>query len=344
MKKSTKSRILTICNVFTPLVDIGVLFVLASTLIKKEDKAMTVAGYACIALVAFVCWRWAKAIYLVLKSKSEADYYLLANRVIPICGKQRAGKSSLASYLATRALGNVYSNIPLRIRGNYTNKLTTDVLTCRTQIPDGSLLIVDEANLFYNNIHSDIDDNNIFGQAILCQLVGHFFDGNIIYSAVDTDRIPKQLRACYSAQLQVVGSAPYRYSFIGDALLRLAVKFTLKEKRIFTGLRVWKAQHYEKIKEEQYVSLLGDKENEFSPLIKFACWQNFGLSQYDDRYMKAYYKDMPEEPKLLWDSLEINKKDFENLYDSVMINYLTNIAKEREEMNKTVRIRYNSEK
>lgn len=337
MSKQIKSIILTWLNKLTPIVDIFVFAYIFRYFNEREESSSKILAYAALFGIGFVIYRWVKAFWIVHKSKNEGYYYLLSNRVIPICGKQRVGKSSLASYFASLADGDIYSNIPLRIRGKYTNKLTTDILTCRKQIDDGSCLVIDEANLFYNNIHSEIDDDNIFGQAVLCQCVGHFFDGNIMYVAVDTDRIPKQLRACYSAQLQVTGSKPYRYSLLGDLLLKVLVKILLREQRVFTGLRVWKAQHYEKIKEEQYTSLLGDKENEFSPMLTFAMWQNFGLSMYDDRYMKAYYKDKPHAPIAKWDSLIINKEDFKNLYDSVFLNYLNNLNKE-EEKKKTVRI------
>lgn len=328
MNKHIKSRILTLLNKITPLVDIVALAFIFNQCNKSEKQHLMFIGYVALFGIGFCIYRWIKAFWIVHKSNVQGYDYLLANRVIPICGKQRVGKSSLASYFSSLAIGETYSNIPLKIKGKYTNKLTTKILTCRERIPDGSLLVVDEANLFYNNIHSDIDDDNIFGQAVLCQCVGHFFDGNILYVAVDTDRIPKQLRVCYSAQLQVVSSCAYKYSILGDLLLKMLVKTLLKEKRVFTGLRVWKAQHYEKIKEEQYISALGDKENEFAPLLTFAMWQNFGLSTYDDRYMRSYYDDKPRARDDRWDSLIINKEDFKALYDSVFLNYLEMISKE----------------
>lgn len=333
-----KSRILSIFNKITPLVDIGIFYYLFSYLNAQEHILFKIFSYVCIAGIIFVLYRWGRAMYLVVKSKKEVSEYLLANRVIPICGKQRVGKSSLASYFAQVVRENVYSNIPLRVNGKYTYKLNSDILTCRKQIPDLSLLIVDEANLFYNNIHSDKEDSNIFGQAVLCQCVGHFFDGNVLYVSVDVERLPKQIRDVYSAKLQVTASESYRYSLLGDLLLRVSAKIFLRDERIFTGLRVWKAQHYEFIHQEQYISLLGNKDNEFSPMLTFCAFQNFGLSTYDDRYMKAYYKDKPHNQNDRWNSLILNKEDFEQLYDGAVIAYLNNLKKEEEQKQKKIRI------
>lgn len=338
-----KSRVLTFLNKITPLVDLLVLYELFKYFNSHENEDYHFVAYLMLALIGYVLFRWGKAFWLVSKSKREAYDYLLSNRVIPICGKQRVGKSSLASYFATVNIGKVYSNIPLRIRGRFTNKLNSDMLTCRKRVEDGSMFIVDEASLFYNNVKSDDVDSNIFGQAVLCQCVGHFFDGNILYVSVDTDRLPKPIRDCYSAQIQVVESVSYKYSFLGDILLHWLAKMLLRELRIFTGLRCWKAQHYEHIRQEQYISLLGDKSNEFAPLMTFASFQNFGLSTYDDRYMKAYYLDKPVATDDMWTSLILNKTDFEQLYDGAVIAYLNKIRDEQKQEEKRIHIIDSSE-
>lgn len=328
-KQKKIPRIFSFFNKITPLVDIACLWMIFDNY-KSNAKNANLIRIAALIGIAFVLWRWGKAFYKVFKSKHTADYYLLDNRVIPICGKQRVGKSSLACYFAKRNIGKVFSNIPLRLKGKYTYKLTTPILTCREQVEDYSMFLVDEASLFYNNLKSDDTSGVIYGQAVMCQCVGHFFDGNIIYVSVDTNRLPKQIRDNYSAMLQVVGSDCYKYSFIGDALLTMLAKRYYKTKRIYTGLRIWNAQHYESIKEEQYISLLGNnsKENGFSPLYEFACFQTFGLDEYDDRYMKAYYKTKPIHKPNIWTSLQLNEEDFKYLYDSALFKYLTRIDEE----------------
>ena len=322
-KKQSLPHLFSLLNKITPLVDLLALWVIFQ---RYQGDNQGVVKVACLILIGFIAFRWGKAFWIVMKSKTTADLYLLDNRVIPICGKQRVGKSSLACYFANRNIGKVYSNIPLRLKGKYTNKLTTEILTCREQVEDYSMFLVDEASLFYNNLKSE-DTDVIYGQAVMCQCVGHFFDGNIVYVSVDTSRLPKQIRDNYSAVLQVVGSDCYKYSFLGDMLLAGAVKAFYKTKRVYTGLRIWKAQHYEAIKQDQYVSLLGQnaENNGFAPLYEFASFQSFGLDEYDDRYMKAYYKTKPRHRPNIWDSLQLTPEDFEYLYDSALFKYLKQI-------------------
>lgn len=352
MKKQKRSkgklapRVLSFLNKITPLVDIFVLWLIFDRYQGGENSA--IVKILALLGIAFIIYRWIKAFWKVERSKHEADFYLLDNRVIPICGKQRVGKSSLACYFAKRNIGDVYSNIPLRLKGKFTNKLTTNILTCREQVEDYSMFVVDEASLFYNNLKSDDTNGVIYGQAVMCQCVGHFFDGNIIYVSVDTSRLPKQIRDNYSAILQVVGSDSYRYSWVGDMILRALARIYYKNKRIYTGLRIWNAQHYESIKEDQYISLLGknSQENGFAPLYEFATWQTFGLDEYDDRYMKAYYKTKPKHRPNIWDSLQLNEEDFKYLYDSALFKYLARIDAENamKERMKEIGIEEKSEK
>lgn len=324
-KKLVISKILTVLNLLTPLIDLCFLYDFYEIFQDQEDY--TWLSYVALAGIVYLLYRWGKALFMVWKSKTDALEYLLNNRVIPICGKQRVGKSSLASYFSKIMPKSVYSNVPIKIKGKFTKKLTTDILTCKERIPDGSLLFVDEASLFYYNNKTENGDDNIFGQAVLCQCVGHFFDGNILYVSVDTDRLPKPIRDNYSSLLQVTASGSYKYSILGDALLEFFAKPLLKEKRIFTGVRVWKAQHYERIMQEQYISLLGKEENEnkFAPFMKFASFQTFGLDTYDDRYMQAYYLEKPEHKDERWKSLQLTYADFKDLYDGAVIKYLVSL-------------------
>lgn len=333
-KRQIFSKVLSLLNVVTPLVDIYIFYSLYETM---KTKGKTTQSYIFLILIGFVMFKWIKAIYLVVKSKIEAEQYLLNNRVVPICGKQRVGKSSIACYFSRIMNTSVYSNIPLKIKGKFTKKLNTDILTCRKKVPENSLFLVDEASLFYNNIKTDQDEDLVFGQAVLCQCVGHFFDGNILYVSVDTERLPKLLRDNYSCRLQVIESECYKYSFIGDKFLQILARVLLKEKRVYSGLRVWKAQHYERVMSEQYISLLGQSEenNQFSPVYTFASFQNFGFDTYDDRYMKAYYDELPQNLDTYWQSFYLKNEDFKNMYDSAVLKYLETITETKE---KNIRI------
>lgn len=326
-----KSRIFTILNKITPLVDIAVLFWLYDWFSKQEKST-----FQCLLIaffLGFTVYRWIKAFWKVWRSHVQANDYLSDNRVIPICGKQRSGKSSIACYFSKKAYGEVYSNIPLKLRGRFTQKLTTELLTCEERVEDYSLFLVDEASLFYNNVKSDTDNDTIYGQAVLCQCVGHFFDGNILYVSVDTDRIPKLIRDNYSCCLQILGQETYKYSIIGDYILKKVWKLLTKQKKVYTGLRIWRAQHYEFIRSEQYVGQLGDENNGFSPLLTFASFQTFGLDEYDDRYMRKFYDEQPSHIDDYWDSLLLDLDDFKNMYDGYVIEYMEKLRNKKKQSN-----------
>lgn len=335
-------KIFKILNHFTWLVDCAFLFALSKQIGKQQGLAYNVLSIVCYVGIALIVWRVGKAHFLAIRSKMMARDYMRANRVIPVCGKQRVGKSSLACYMASCGgrYRRIYSNIPLKIKGRYTYKLTAEELAIKTAVPESSIMLVDEANLFYNNVKSDSTDPAIFGQSVLCQLVGHFFDGNIFYVAVDTGRLPKLIRDNYSAHLQVLESISYNYSIIGNLLLNVLHSVLMPGEQFFSGLRLWHAQHYEHIIDEAYTALLGqdEKQNMFSPVKTFCRFQDFGLSEYDDRYMQYYYQDIPEDTTGQWNSLSLSSVDLQSMYDGEVIKYLNQLQRmksEKEEKQKS---------
>lgn len=334
-------RVLTVFNILSPFLDIFVACKIMSAY-PKGDKMHWLFMFLGLALLGFTLFRSVRGALLVIRSRTKAREYLLNNRVLPIDGKQGVGKSSLSCYFLKMSGGECFSNVPIKIHGKFTRKLSPKVLNIRTRVPERSALLVDEANLFYHNLFTDTDEN-LFGQAVLCQCIRHFFDGNIIYCAVDTTRLPKIIRDNYSARLQVVESQSFQIAVFGAWAVRLLARFMLPKDRIFTGLRVWKAQHFEKLSEPNYIGIVGQKENEFSPLLTFATYQTFGLTAYDDRYMRFYYDDKPEEPLKRWESLSLNYTDFNNLYDGQVIKYLNSIKEEPKAEPNTKKIKIKKE-
>lgn len=334
--KDKFNKILNIYNKITVFVDIGFIFMFINQLDKIEEKTgpETVLYYGLFILLFVLCYKYIRAFVYVVKSTMDREVYLLNNRVVAICGKQRVGKTSLGVYFAKYSK-KVYSNTPMKVRRKYTNKLTTDILTLKTRIDDKSLLVIDEANLFYNNTMSH-EEKTLYGQALLCQCVGHFFDGNILYIATDVDRMPKIIRDEWATKLQVIRSKSYHYSFIGDSLLKLLYFLVNGESLKYTGIRLWEAQQYEKIQQEQYISLVGKKENEnmFSPFYQFADFQNIGVVEYDDRYMNQYYLERDINIDEKWDSLQLNVDDFTKLYDGLLSKYIKGLEDEKENTKK----------
>lgn len=321
--KTAFNRFLNVLNKISVFIDVAFIFwFMTNALPTDRDTLQNVIYYGALILAVVLLYRYVRAWIHIIKSKMDRDVYMLNNRVIAVCGKQRVGKTSLSVYFAKNAL-KVYTNVPMRINKKYTYKLTTDILTLKTRIEDKSILVVDEANLFYNNTISH-EDKTLFGQGLLCQCVGHFFDGNICYIATDINRMPKLIRDEWSSKLQVLKSRSYRYSIIGDFLIKCIYRLVNREGLKFTGVRLWDCQQYETIEAEQYISLLGLKENEnkFSPMYTFADFQGIGRVEYDDRYMNEYYTQRPYNKDLNWDSLQLNSKDFNDMYDGIMIKYL----------------------
>lgn len=326
------NRILNIFNRFTVLVDFAFILHFINKLHKINDKSdiETVLYYGLMVLLVVLAFKYIRATFYVIKSAMDREIYLLNNRVVAVCGKQRVGKTSMGVYFAKYGK-KVYTNTPMKIKRKYTNKLTTDILTLKTKIDDNSLLVIDEANLFYNNTMSH-EEKTLYGQALLCQCVGHFFDGNIIYIATDVDRMPKIIRDEWATKLQVIRSKSYHYSFVGDSLLKL-LYFVVNGKSLkYTGLRIWEAQQYEKIQQEQYISLLGKNEgdNKFSPFYQFADYQNIGVVEYDDRYMNKYYTERIQNNDEKWNSLQLNTEDFGKMYDGLLAKYIKNLDSDKQ--------------
>ena len=79
------------------------------------------------------------------------------NRVQGFEGSQGRGKTSLMLYMASILKKPVYSNIPFKIRGDFTYVLGTDIINLKTAVKEKALLLFDEISLYYNNL--------LFGQS-----------------------------------------------------------------------------------------------------------------------------------------------------------------------------------
>lgn len=336
MIKEKLNRLLSFFNKVSYFVDAIFLLTILSKVNNKDNQSNSdnLLMWVAILFLVVLTFKYIRALVYIIKSRMDREVYLLSNRVVAITGKQRAGKSSIGVYFAKYAKKR-YTNIPMRIKRKYTYKLTTDILTLKTKIDDGSIVLVDEANLFYNNTMSH-EEKTLFGQALLCQCVGHFFDGNILYISTDITRMPKIIRDEWSTTLQVIRSRSYHYSIIGDSILKLLYFIVNKEQLKYTGCRMWECQQYEKIQEEQYISLLGqnEKNNHFSPFYIFTDFQDIGSVEYDDRYMRAYYTERPDNKDIEWDSLQLSKEDFQTLYDGLLSKYIKHIEEDKTEINK----------
>lgn len=326
-RKKLLNRIFSKANKFSFIIDliIAVIFIC--------DKSIVFALFGLV-LACFTVYRVIKAYIKVKRSKTIAYDYLRNNRVLALEGKQRVGKTSLACYFISVMNEDSFSNIPLKIKGKYTNKLETAHLSCDKKLPEYSVLFIDECNLFYNNLYQEKsskgNNSTIFGQAMLEQCIGHFTDGNMIYSSTDIERLPSEIRKNISATGRVLEQYTENYSIFGSLLLKLIYKI-LGYKEVYTGLRCWKMQHFERISsysENYYFDLSAattETENKdiYSPVYHFAAYNDFTDFEYNDRFMLGLYKNLNLSNSDLWTDLEFNFKDLPNLYDSQLIKYMS---------------------
>lgn len=77
----------------------------------------------------------------------------------------------------------------------------------------------------------------------------------------------------------------------------------------------------------------------FSPVKTFCRFQDFGLSEYDDRYMQYYYQDIPEDTTGKWNSLSLSAVDLQSMYDGEVIKYLNQLQRLKNEKEERPRIK-----
>ena len=313
-------------NILSPLVDI----LIGIYVYNSYSGERQIFNYLGLLYVAYIVYRFGRALLKVSGSKDRARSYMADNRVIAMDGPQRRGKTSLAGYFGLCSGGDVFGNVPMKIRGKYTYQLTTEMLTCQYQLPQYSFLHIDECNLFYHNLKDQKKfDSLIFGQAALEQCIGHFTDGNMVYSSTDVFRLPKQIRDNFSSHLQVLGQESYQFSYIGSALIKIISKF-FGVRRCFTGLRCWTAQHFEKISDDGYTydlssNTVDDKDKRYADMLQFAMFQSPNTFEYDDRYMRAFYDKLRIPHYERWKKLALDMEDFSLLYDSEILKYFKSI-------------------
>lgn len=327
-------RFYKVLNILSVFIDLGI----AIYFTKLDDKVYQICGFI---YLIFTLWKFGKAVFLVLRSKREAKEYLEDNRILPIEGKQRVGKTSLSCYFIKVLNNDTYSNVPLKIKGNFTNKITTEILSLEKKIEENAIIYIDECNLYYNNLRNgkSTENNNIFGQSIFAQCVGHFTDGNIIYSSTYTDKLPKEIRVNFSCKCQVLKQQTYNFALIGSIVLKLIARlFGIKD--IYTGLRHWTVQHFEKIhafgnddgeSNGEYKVDLNNPNGKFAPIYEFYDFQGADY-EYNDRYMKGLYDILDNAIKLKHNNLNIDISDNSLLYDAEVFKYMTEVYEKQKKL------------
>lgn len=305
-------RILSIINRFAHFLDIAVFYLLADWLSPTlSNDIMKFAIYAIpiVQLVRAVKWEWR-----IQQSKVLIRDMCQNGRVMGFTGAQGRGKTSFMLYCLAVLKRPVYSNFPCKIRNQFVHVLEKDILNLQTKIPDGSVTVIDEATLLYHNLMIDTaklstEHKSLFAQEVTQQLVRHFFDGNMFYSSVDITRLPQFMRENVGLTNLMLGQGNVRLSYFTGLVCTILGRFC---GLIIDGsVRYWDVQQLERIPEKGYVFDLSNQDKDtdatkFANLIRFCGFNTAALFEYDDRFMRGVYAELPDHIDTFWQSLDFS--------------------------------------
>lgn len=263
--------------------------------------------FALLYLVAaiYCCYRGLKYKFLVYKSKSNILYDAYNSRVQCFEGPPGRGKTSLMNYTASLLKSDIFSNVPIKVYGDYVNILSSDLLSFKFRYPDNSVILIDEASLFYNNL----DKTNCYDLEVLLQLIRHICDGNAFFATIKASRLPQQLREKIGLCKYLTGQKTIYDSLFFGQLFRF-INYLLKIK-CPSGIRVWQYQTFEDIDHSNYTFDLSSNESSvnmkhFSNLVECYAYNSSLKFEYNDRFMFGLVKDIP-----IVNPIKFNTLDYE---------------------------------
>lgn len=325
--KNLLFKIFAFLNRFAHWCDFVIFYFLTDWVYNTQFKENSL-GWLCYIPLIFQLYLCIKYEWLVFKSRGICENILYNGRVMGFSGKQGCGKSSFACYLASfRRFSKVYSNIPLQIKNKFTRVLESDILLLNSKIEDNSLLFIDEATLFYHNLKTQNNNNlsdSLYSQEILTQLIRHFFDGNLFYISTDINRLPQVLKENIGLTNFMLRQDNKIVSYLTGNIVVLVGKllgFNFKN-----GIRHWQFQQFEKIPDKNYTFDLANQESDtnlknYANLIDVYAFNNPNLFNYDDRFMKGVYAELPKHIDNYWESLEFNGELLSQIGYGEIVNY-----------------------
>lgn len=287
-----------------------------------------------LALSILLYWLAIKKIYNIWKSKKIIIYEENNKRVIGMEGPPGSGKTSLMFLVSSIMKRPVFTSAPAKINGEYTYKLTKEITSVNCRIPYGSMLDIDEITLYYNNNNANKYNDEIEGLEMQMQLLRHFYDGNIQTASVEMDRLLKRLEEKHGMFRHLLGQESINNSFIIDPIIKLiSYIFNLQVK---TGIRKWTYQTFEQINHKGYIFDLSNQEantktKQFSNLVEITAYNSSLNFEYNDRYFKDLYLDLPKANIQKWEALNFDFKDLEETGFKDITNFF---KKKYEKINK----------
>lgn len=313
-KKGFIYKVLGFLNRFAHWFDLIIYYFLCNWLFKTQfsSSGFGFLIFAPLVIQIYLCFKYE---YKVFKSKNACTDILLNGRVMGFSGLQGQGKSSFATFLSSnKYFDKVYSNTPIKLRGKYTCMVEQDILNLDTQIDDKSLIILDEATLFYHNRKSDNKTklaDELYAQEIFTQCVRHFTDGNIFYISTDLSRLPAVIRENVGLVNFMLGQGNKTISFLTGFVACSLANLLGYEMR--NGLRYWDFQQFVKIPDSQYTFDLSRQTKDedlsnFANLVRVYTFDNPNLFDYNNRFLAGVYKELPKHIDKHWSSLEFDRK------------------------------------
>lgn len=310
--KEKANKVLTFLNRYSHFIDILLYFLLADYLIKIWDNSFEFLVYI---LPIFQIYRVIKYEFLVAKSKDIIKTTARNKRVQGFSGSQGAGKTSFMLYSAyVIKPSEVYTNFPAKIRNKFTYLLDKSVLNMEEQIPDYSLLCIDEATMLFHNLTLNIKNKyevkEIYPQQLQQQIVRHCYDGQMFYSSVDLTRLPQMLKDNIGLTNYMLGQGSITLSFVTSKLLSLIGSFF--DVKIYNTIRYWDVQQLERIPEKGYSFDLSTQEkdtnlNNYANLIRFYSFSANNRFDYDDRFLRGIYEKLPKHIAKAWETLKFDE-------------------------------------
>lgn len=283
-----------------------------------------------LAISIFILWKTIVKFWKVFKSKKIIIYEENNKRIIGHEGAPGSGKTSLMCLVSSIMNRPIFSSAPLKINGKYTYKLTKEMILMEERLPYGSMVILDEITLYYDNNNSKNLTDEIECLEIEMQLIRHFFDGNMLTASVDMNRLVKRLEEKHGLFRHLQGQENINNSFIIDPIINIISNIFKLD--VSTGIRKWTYQTFENINHTGYIFDLSRQDantdnKKFANLNEIYAFNNSLKFEYDDRYFKNLYLKIPKAELVKWESLYFNFEELKGTGFKDITNFFEKVYK-----------------
>lgn len=273
--------------------------------------------------------------FRVWKSKQIIKEKLINERVAANEGAQGAGKTSLMLYMTSLEYkaNEVYTIVPCKINGEFTNKLTKEITSLQKRVPLHSCFLFDEISMYYSNSLNMKDIKNqelIKPLEITFQSIRHFTDGNVLGTSVDMCRVNKNLEEKHSIFNKLLKQTTCHSSYVILPLYKLFLiltkKYDKKKHKYLGTYRVWTIQTFRPITHDNYYYDLSNQDEQktknegYSNLLEIWAYNNLDY-EYNDTYLRRLYETLPPVTPEKWDNLEIDRESLNKIGHSDLVKY-----------------------